>query len=63
LIRRSRVGEYYIVDLIRAAVAQGEKIGAFVLEDSSEWRGVNTPQELARADRLMREKQKDAAEK
>ncbi|HEX7456029.1 MAG TPA: sugar phosphate nucleotidyltransferase [Candidatus Nanoarchaeia archaeon] len=63
LICRSRVGEYYIVDLIRAAVAQGKKVGAFILEDSSEWRGVNTPQELARADRLMREKQKDATEK
>jgi bifunctional N-acetylglucosamine-1-phosphate-uridyltransferase/glucosamine-1-phosphate-acetyltransferase GlmU-like protein len=61
-IKKSKMGEYYLVDLIRAAVAQGKKVGTFVLEDSGEWRGVNTPEELKIADKLMRERISDASE-
>ncbi len=63
LIKKSKAGEYYLVDLIRMAVGQEEKVRAFVLEDASEWHGVNTPQELAEADRLMKERISNAAEK
>ena len=55
-IKKSPVGEYYIVDLIGLAVSQGEKVGVFKLEDPSEWRGVNMPEELELADLLMKER-------
>jgi bifunctional N-acetylglucosamine-1-phosphate-uridyltransferase/glucosamine-1-phosphate-acetyltransferase GlmU-like protein len=63
LVKKSKVGEYYLVDLIKMAVAQGKKVGTFVLEDSSEWRGVNTPEELKVADRMMRDRKRDASKK
>lgn len=62
-IKKSPVGEYYLVDLIRLAVSQGEKVEAFKLSDPSEWRGVNTPEELKAADRYMREINKDVSKK
>jgi len=57
-IKKSPVGEYYLVDLISLAVSQNEEVGTFKLSDTSEWQGVNTPEELAAADRLMRERRK-----
>ena len=62
-VKKSKAGEYYLVDLIRTAVEQGKKVGAFVLENVGEWHGVNTPEELVRADKLMGEKLKNATKK
>ena len=62
-IKKSPVGEYYLVDLISLAVSQGEKVGVFKLDDPSEWLGVNTPEELKRADSLMRERLAHASQK
>ena len=53
-IKKSAVGEYYLVDLVSLAVLQEQKVDAFKLSDSSEWLGVNTPKELAAADKYMR---------
>lgn len=53
-IKKSGSGEYYLVDLIGLAISQGEKVGVFKLDDPSEWRGVNTPEELELADSLMK---------
>jgi bifunctional UDP-N-acetylglucosamine pyrophosphorylase/glucosamine-1-phosphate N-acetyltransferase len=62
-LKKSKVGEYYLVDLVKAAVSQGKKVGTFKLEDTSEWCGVNTPEELDEADRLMRKRIEDASKK
>ena len=62
-IKKSPVGEYYLVDLIGMAASQGEKVGVFKLEDPSEWCGVNTPEELKLADSLMRERLAHANQK
>jgi bifunctional UDP-N-acetylglucosamine pyrophosphorylase/glucosamine-1-phosphate N-acetyltransferase len=62
-IKKSPVGEYYIVDLIGLAVQQEEPIAVFKLADTSEWKGVNTPEELAAADKLMRERLKNVSQK
>lgn len=44
--------EYYIVGLVEFAVKQGVKVETFRLEDPAEWFGVNTPEELALANKL-----------
>jgi len=62
-IKKSPAGEYYLVDLIGLAVGQKEPVGVFKLADTSEWQGVNTPEELAAADRLMRERLENAGKK
>ncbi len=49
-------GEYYLVDLIKMAIGQNEKVTAYKLPTDSEWQGVNTPEELVRAEERMREK-------
>ena len=45
--------EYRITELLNLAHAEGTKIGLFKLEDPGEWVGVNTPEELERANKLM----------
>ena len=49
-------GEYYVVDLIKIALSQGRKVNVFKLPDSSEWQGVNTPEQLATAEEKMRQR-------
>jgi UDP-N-acetylmuramoyl-L-alanyl-D-glutamate--2,6-diaminopimelate ligase len=51
-------GEYYIVELIKIAIDQGKKTIAYTLPNSIEWQGINTPEELALAERKMEEKLK-----
>ncbi|OGM18310.1 hypothetical protein A2686_03075 [Candidatus Woesebacteria bacterium RIFCSPHIGHO2_01_FULL_38_10] len=53
-IEKSASGEYYIVDLVKIAVGQGKKVCVFNLKDQDQWMGVNTPEQLAYADKKMR---------
>lgn len=55
-IRKSSSGEYYIVDLIASVISQGKRVEGYKLEDSDEWVGVNTGEQLEFADRKMKEK-------
>ena len=55
-IKLSKTGEYYIVDLVKIAVENGDKVKVYKLENESEWYGVNTKDQLMTADRIMREK-------
>jgi bifunctional N-acetylglucosamine-1-phosphate-uridyltransferase/glucosamine-1-phosphate-acetyltransferase GlmU-like protein len=38
------------------AINQGKKVTAYKLPTDSEWQGVNTPEELSRAEEKMKEK-------
>lgn len=42
-------GEYYLTDLIGLALAQKLKVETYRLEDSTQWHGINTQEELKRA--------------
>ena len=53
-------GEYYLTDIVKIARARGESVGAFLLEDSSESQGVNSRQDLARAERILLERLRNA---
>ena len=55
-IEKSPGGEYYIVDLVKIALDQGEKVNLYNLGSQNEWIGVNTLEQLKEADIKMREK-------
>lgn len=47
--------EYYLTDIIRIAVAQGRRVAAVTLQDPQEGLGVNTRQQLAAAEQVIRQ--------
>jgi len=51
-------GELILPDLIKIAVEQGEKVCAHMITKSYEWIGVNTPEQLEYANRVMTERLK-----
>lgn len=59
-IRKSKVGEYYIVDLIAMAISQDKKVQAFDLGNDDQWVGVNTIEQLEEADQKMRDRIKSS---
>lgn len=46
-------GEYYLTDLVAIAVQDGRKVQAIVVQDEGEAIGINTPEHLAEAERIM----------
>jgi len=52
LVKNSLTGEFYINELIRAAILN-EKFMTFTLPNDDEWQGVNTPEQLAEANKKM----------
>jgi len=49
-------GEYYITDLIKLAIENGEKVIGLKINNHQEWVGVNTPEQLKLANELMRKR-------
>ncbi len=45
--------EYYLPDLIEIALRNKEKVSVYTLPDSSEWQGINNPEQLAEAEKKM----------
>ena len=54
-MKKGTVGEYYITDLIEIAVRQNDFINVFRLNDSRQWCGINTWDELEHANKKMNE--------
>ena len=54
-VKKGTVGEYYITDLIEIAVRQNDFINVFGLNDSRQWCGINTWDELEHANKKMNE--------
>ncbi len=48
--------EYYLPDIVKKAREESKKVGALLMEDSSEIMGINTRQDLARAGEILRER-------
>ncbi len=46
-------GEYYITQLLEIAIREGQKVGAYKLEDADEWFGFNTPEQYEEAEKKM----------
>ena len=49
-------GEYYLVSLVSIALRGKNKVVVYPLKDANEWFGINTREELAAADKKMRER-------
>jgi bifunctional UDP-N-acetylglucosamine pyrophosphorylase / glucosamine-1-phosphate N-acetyltransferase len=53
-------GEFYLTDAIGILVESSQRVGAFKIDNSEEVLGINTRQELAAVDRVMRRNKCDA---
>lgn len=47
-----RTGEYYLTDLINIALDKNKRIGTYLLKNSSEFYGISTQQDVAKANQL-----------
>jgi UDP-N-acetylmuramoyl-L-alanyl-D-glutamate--2,6-diaminopimelate ligase len=54
--KNSVSSEYYLPDLIEIALKNKEKVSVYKLPDSSEWQGINTPEQLIEAEKKMQKK-------
>ena len=50
----SATGEYYLTDLVEIGAKNGAKIETYTLADTREWFGVNTREQLAQANQIMK---------
>lgn len=56
-IKKNKIAkEYYLVDLIEIALKNKNKVSVYKLPNSSEWQGVNTPEQLQTAETKMLKK-------
>lgn len=55
-VKKGPQGEYYLVDLIKIAIDQGDRMATYTLPDDSQWQGINTPEQLEEANRKMSER-------
>lgn len=55
-VKLSEKGEYLLTDLLKIAKENEDKISLYQLENPNEWIGINTPEELKRANILMNKK-------
>ena len=46
-------GEYRLTEILNIAHDEGTRVGLFELKDPNEWVGINTPEDLERANKLM----------
>jgi bifunctional UDP-N-acetylglucosamine pyrophosphorylase/glucosamine-1-phosphate N-acetyltransferase len=56
LKNENKAGEYLLTDTIGIAVSQGHKINAYILDDPYAGYGINTQEELARAEEIIKNK-------
>jgi UDP-N-acetylmuramoyl-L-alanyl-D-glutamate--2,6-diaminopimelate ligase len=52
-VKKGPQGEYYLVDLIKIAIDQGDRMATYTLPNDEEWQGVNTPEQLEDAQKKM----------
>jgi UDP-N-acetylglucosamine diphosphorylase/glucosamine-1-phosphate N-acetyltransferase len=50
----NRQGEYYLTDIVEIACREGQKVKSFIASDYVEVMGINTLEELARAEKYIR---------
>lgn len=61
-VKKSPSGELYLVDLIKIAIDQGDRMATYTLPNDEEWQGINTHEELEKARNKMAEKLKSLNE-
>ncbi len=57
-VKKGPQGEFYLVDIVKLAIDQGDKMATYTLPNCDEWQGVNTSEQLEEANRKMAERLK-----
>lgn len=57
-VKKGPQGEFYLVDIVKLAIDQGDRMATYTLPNCDEWQGVNTPEQLEEANRKMAERLK-----
>ena len=52
-VKKGPQGEYYLVDLIKVAIDEGDRMATYTLPNDDEWQGVNTVEQLEEANCKM----------
>jgi UDP-N-acetylmuramoyl-L-alanyl-D-glutamate--2,6-diaminopimelate ligase len=52
-VKKGPQGEFYLVDIVKLAIDQGDRMATYTLPNDDEWQGVNTPEQLEEANRKM----------
>ena len=52
-VKKGPQGEFYLVDLVKIAIDQKDRMATYTLPNDDEWQGVNTPEQLAEANQKM----------
>lgn len=55
-VNKGPQGEYYLVDLIKLAIDQGDRMATYTLPNDDEWHGINTPEQLIDAEEKMKQR-------
>lgn len=50
----SKTGEYYITDLVKIAISENQHVTSLTIANHKEWVGVNTKEQLSKANHLMK---------
>lgn len=58
-VKKGPQGEYYLVDLVKLAIDQGDRMATYTLPNDDEWHGINTPEQLEEAQKKMVERLKN----
>lgn len=52
-VKKGPQGEFYLVDLVKIAIDQKDRMATYTLPNDDEWQGVNTPEQLIEANKKM----------
>lgn len=55
-VKKGLQGECYLVDLVKIAIDQKDRMATYTLPDDSQWYGINTPEQLKEAEEKMKER-------
>ena len=55
-VKKGPQGEYYLVDIVKIAIDQGDRIATYTLSNCDEWQGINTPKQLIEANEKMKQR-------
>lgn len=52
-VKKGPQGEYYLIDLVKLAIDQGDRMATYTLPNDDQWHGVNTSEQLEEAEKKM----------
>lgn len=52
-VKKGPQGEFYLVDIVKLAIDQGDRMATYTLPNDDEWQGVNTQEQLDEANKKM----------